>query len=70
MAGKFRKVYLGDGAYADYDGFHVVLTTENGVSVKNRICLDPQVIKALISYLEEIYKVKITTEKLEGDDCE
>jgi hypothetical protein len=33
------KVYLGDGVYVDFDGWNIVLTTENGITVTNRICL-------------------------------
>lgn len=29
-----KKVYLGDGAYASFDGVRVVLTTENGIKEK------------------------------------
>jgi hypothetical protein len=48
------KKYLGDGAYADYDGYHVVLTTEDGISVQNRVCLEPQVWHALKRYVESL----------------
>ncbi len=39
--------YLGDGAYAEFDGFGIQLTTENGISVTNRIYLEPEVYEAL-----------------------
>lgn len=42
-----RKVYLGDGVYAYYDGYGVILTTENGIAVTNTIYLEPEVLKAL-----------------------
>jgi hypothetical protein len=48
-----NKQYLGDGVYICYDGFHFVLTTENGISVTNKICLDGETIKALIKYIEK-----------------
>ena len=35
------KKYLGDGCYVDVDGQDVILTTENGIRVTNRIVLDP-----------------------------
>lgn len=41
------KKYLGDGVYADYDGFHIVLTTEDGINITNTIYLDLQVLDAL-----------------------
>lgn len=45
------KVYLGDGVYADRDGDNVVLTTENGIDVTNRIVLEPEVISAIVRFL-------------------
>lgn len=42
------KVYLGDGAYCEYDGFHLVLTTEDGIRVRNTVCLEPEFIAQLI----------------------
>ncbi len=49
--------YLGDGVYADFDGFAVVLTTEDGVSVTNRIVLEPEVLAALQAYVERLRTV-------------
>ena len=37
------KRYLGDGAYVEFDGYHIRLTTENGFEVTNRVALDPDV---------------------------
>ena len=34
-----NKIYLGDGAYAEFVGFEFVLTTENGITVQNEITL-------------------------------
>lgn len=44
------KEYIGDGAYADFDGFGIVLTTENGISVQNTVYLEPGVFAALLRY--------------------
>jgi hypothetical protein len=43
------KVYLGDGVYAEFDAttLDVILTTENGVAITNRIVLEPDVLDAL-----------------------
>jgi hypothetical protein len=41
------KTYLGDGVYADYDGHHIILTTEDGVVATNLIYLEPAVLNAL-----------------------
>lgn len=42
--------YLGDAVYADYDGFHVILRTSDGICTTNTIALDPCVLQALIDY--------------------
>lgn len=48
------KVYLGDAVFAAYDGYHVVLTTENGIAITNEIYLEPHVYQALIKYVEQL----------------
>ena len=48
------KVYLGDAVYAEFDDFGVVLTTEDGVSVTNKIVLEPEVIRAFEKYVENL----------------
>jgi len=50
------KKYLGDGVYVDYDGFNVVLTTENGVEEGNRIVLEPSVKSELNRYINDLNK--------------
>jgi len=42
-----NKTYLGDSVYADFDGYRVVLTTENGPIPGNTIALEPEVLAAL-----------------------
>lgn len=43
------KQYIGDGVYAEFDAatLNVILTTEDGISVTNRIVLEPEVLDAL-----------------------
>lgn len=48
------KRYLGDSVYADFDGYHIVLTTENGFGPSNTICLEPPVLDALTLYREAV----------------
>lgn len=48
------KTYLGDAVYADFDGYHVVLTTENGIRTTNTICLEPAVLAALDRYWKRL----------------
>lgn len=50
------KTYLGDAVYAEFDGFHIVLTTEDGRNVTNRICLDPSVLANLAQYKNKVFK--------------
>lgn len=57
-----NKTYLGDGVYADFDGFHVVLTVDNGVETTNTVYLEDTVINGLLRFLEKTYGWKITTE--------
>lgn len=58
---KNLKEYIGDGVYADFDGYHIVLTLD-GQDSTTRICLDPGVFQELINYAntlhEHIKKVK------------
>jgi hypothetical protein len=48
------KQYLGDSVYADFDGYHVVLTTENGYGPSNTIALEPEVLDALERFCESL----------------
>jgi hypothetical protein len=48
------KAYLGDGVYLDCDGYALVLTTEDGVHVTNRIVLEPAVYHALTLYVDDL----------------
>jgi hypothetical protein len=48
------KTYLGDAVYVDFDGWHVVLTTEDGISATNTIYLEPRVQIALVKYFERL----------------
>jgi hypothetical protein len=45
-----NKRYLGDSVYADFDGYGITLTTENGYGPSNTIYLEPQVLQALAEY--------------------
>jgi hypothetical protein len=57
-----EKRYLGDSVYANFDGYHVVLTTENGYGPSNTIALEPAVLDALNEYVKGIYGQRTTTE--------
>lgn len=49
-----HRSYLGDAVYAEFDGYHVVLTTEDGYRATNRIYLEPQVLQALDRYVKRL----------------
>ncbi len=48
------KHYLGDGVYVDWDGYGLVLTTEDGINVTNAIILEPEVFTALVAFVERL----------------
>jgi hypothetical protein len=48
------KQYLGDGVYVDFDGYALVLTTEDGIKETNRIVLEPSVYNSLKDYAEDL----------------
>ena len=50
-----HEAYLGDGVNADFDGFHIILTTDDGVEVLNTIFLDPCVFRSLMEFGQEKY---------------
>jgi len=52
-----NKTYLGDSVYAEHDGFHLILTTENGLGVSNTIFLEPIVLKNLDLYLKRMQEM-------------
>jgi hypothetical protein len=47
-----KKEYLGDGVYVAFDGYNIILTTEDGVRVTNTVVLEPPVYAALVRYVE------------------
>lgn len=50
------KAYIGDGAYVDFDGYALVLTTENGLPTdpSNQIVLEPSVYRSLADYVKAL----------------
>jgi hypothetical protein len=61
-----RKTYLGDGAFAEYDGWGVWLTTEreNG---QHRIYFEPEVLAALNEYVAS-QRAKVPTRAGEREE--
>lgn len=48
------KRYLGDSVYADFDGYNIILTTDNGMGPSNTIILEPSVFQSLLTFKERI----------------
>lgn len=46
--------YLGDGAYASYDGYQVRIYTSDGIRTTNEVYLEPLVLKHFMAWLVEI----------------
>lgn len=66
-AGLSDKKYLGDGVYVGHDGYHLVLWLDHtGAYGRDAIALDPQVLKRLDLYREELQKTETTKEPEEG----
>ena len=49
-----NKVYLGDSVYVAFDGYGIVLTTENGLGPSNTVCLEPPVLEALNNFVAKL----------------
>ena len=49
-----EKVYLGDSVYALFDGYHIVIITNNGIKDTNEIYLEPDVQVNLVKFIERI----------------
>jgi hypothetical protein len=54
------KEYMGDSVYAAFDGYHIILTTENGYpdDPSNRIAIEPQVLEAINRYATRIAQLR------------
>lgn len=51
------KEYLGDSVYVDFDGYYVVLTTQNDDrGPSNMIMLEPQVLDVFDAYRRQLRK--------------
>jgi hypothetical protein len=51
-----QRKYLGDGLYAHFDGYHIVLTAprENG---DHYVSLEPEVLNALDIYRDQVERI-------------
>jgi hypothetical protein len=61
------KQYLGDSVYANFDGFYLILTVENGNGPPgHEIFIEPQVWDALVAYRQRIQEAIRRMHAMEG----
>ena len=58
-----QKRYIGDAVYVEFDGYHIVLTTTNGIIDTNKICLDNSVMIAFENWMKEFKAEMLKREK-------
>lgn len=46
-----HKTYLGDGAYAEFTGFDVIITAENGVEATDTVALELEAVAKLVEFI-------------------
>jgi len=61
------KQYLGDGAYYEFDGYGVELTTSNGIDTTNTIYLEADVIAALVRLLSQDFNRELLAAIVRGE---
>ena len=49
----FNDEYLGDGVYASYDGYHIILDLREQDRI-TQIALDPSVFRSLVEYKKKM----------------
>ena len=51
-----NEIYLGDSVYVKYDGYNLILTTNNGLlgDPSNTIIMEPGVYNSLIEYVKRL----------------
>jgi hypothetical protein len=54
VEGAAMKDYLGDSVYIEWDGYSLVLTTDNGFGPSNTIEFDSYVYQALLRFVERV----------------
>jgi len=58
LEAKPKKIYLGDSVYANFDGYAIILTTENRLPTdpSNEIYMEPEVLDALVVFVKSFEK--------------
>ena len=63
-----ERQYLGDGVYAEFDGYQIWLLTSDGYSITNRIALEPSVFHALVRFLRTMPRLRRAEEAQAEED--
>jgi hypothetical protein len=53
-----NKIYLGDGLYADYDGYQIEIYASNGIHKTNSVFLDSLVLDKFLKFVEKLKEEK------------
>ncbi len=62
------EVYLGDGAYAKFDGFQVELYTSNGLMKTNRIYLEGSALEAFVRFANNLLNTPAPRKEPDAND--
>jgi hypothetical protein len=46
--------YLGDGLYAEFDGWQIRLYAHNGIHATHQVFLEPETLAAFLRYIEKL----------------
>lgn len=50
----YKKEYLGDGLYVNFDGYQIALSAENGITATDTVYLEPQVLQSFLEYIARL----------------
>lgn len=65
---EFRNgTYFGDGVYAGFDGYHLVLRLGSHLNSEGEICLEDQVALKLMDYAQKTFNFRKYGEKARED---
>ena len=53
-----KEVYLGDGLYASYDGYQIMLRAPRGFDVDHEVYLEPSTLQSFQNYIKELENAK------------
>ena len=65
-----NKRYIGDSVYAVHDGHQLIIETQDGIRVTNRIGLENDTLDGLMKYLEYARDFYRTGQHRASPDCE